>query len=151
MSDARPSRSTHVARSRLLMIERGAPLVLPRDDDFDETVAISQLAGEGPAEFAERTLRRIALAQKAGRYFAAAELFVGSRHDEPTLAARRRVSLAIAEHARRSQSLSELVTVVGPDADAEARERLVELGDDLARIDDDKPLRLRLRWVEAEP
>ena len=134
------------------MIESGAPLLIPGDDDeFDETVAITQSPGERPNDFAERTLRRLDFARHSGRYFAAAELFIGSRHDEPTRAARRRVGLAIAEHAEQSHSLFELVTVVSADAAEEVRERLVELSDDLARGNQDKPLRVRLRCIEARP
>ena len=134
------------------MIESGAPLLRPVDDDeFDETVAITQLAGERPGDFAERTLRRLDVARRSGRYFDAAELFIGSRNDEPTCAARRRLGLAIAEHAGQSRSLSELVTVVSSDAAAEVRERLVELSDDLAHGHEDKPLRVRLRCIEARP
>ena len=131
------------------MIESGAPLAMPgNDEDFEETVAITQLAGETPADFAERTLRRIASAQRSGRHFAAAELVVGSGHDAPTRAARRLVGLAIAEHAGRWQSLSELVTVLAADAAEEVREQLVQLRNDLARASKDKPLRVRFRWAE---
>jgi hypothetical protein len=132
------------------MIESGAPLSMPGDDqDFEETVAITQLAGETPADFAERTLRRIASAQRSGRHFAAAELVVGSGHDQPTCAARRLLGLALAEHAGRWQSLSELVTVIARDAAQEVREQLVQLRDDLRRASRDKPLRVRFRWAET--
>jgi hypothetical protein len=132
------------------MIETGAPLSMPGDDeDFEETVAITQLAGETPADFAERTLRRIASAQRSGRHFAAAELVVGSGYDPPTCAARRLVGLAIAEHAGRWQSLSELVTVVAADATQEVREQLVQLRNDLTRASRDKPLRVRFRWAKT--
>ena len=132
------------------MIESGAPLSMPGDDeDFEETVAITQLAGETPADFAERTLRRIASAQRSGRHFAAAELVVGSGHDPPTYAARRLLGLAIAEHAGRWQSLSELITVIAPDATQEVREQLVQLRNDLTRASRDKPLRVRIRSAET--
>lgn len=118
-------------------------------DEFDETVAITQVADERPADFAERALRRIASAQRSGQYFTAAELFIGSRHDEPTCAARSRVGRAIAEHAESSHALSELVAVVSADADDDVRSRLVQLNDEMAVESREKRLPVRLRCLEA--
>lgn len=146
------SRAHGSVRSRLVMIECGAPLLAPFDtDEFDETVAITQVADERPADFADRTLRRIASAQRSGQYFVAAELFVGSRHDESTCAARRRVGQAIAEHAENSQTLSELVAVVSADADQDVRSRLIQLNDEMTVDSHEKRLPVRLRCLEARP
>ena len=146
----RPPLATLAPHRRLLIIESGAPPWVPSgDEDFDETIAVTQIAGEQAADFAERALLRLAALQQAGRCFSTAEFVVGFRHDEAICSARRRVALAIAEHARGSQALSELVAVVAADVPHDVRESLVQLNDDLVHSTTDKELRMRLRRIEA--
>ena len=138
-------------RSRLLVIESGAPVLIPETGGtFDQNVAITQLQGESPVTFAERVLRRIAFAAKSRQCFVAAALLVGPEYDEQTCAARRLVGLAIAEYAESARTLSELVAVASADACQSLREHLLELADDLVFGAAGTRLSVRIRFVEAE-
>jgi hypothetical protein len=150
ISDHWESSERDEQRSRLLVIESGAPAWIGESrESFDQNVAITQLQGESPADFAERVLRRLAFAAKSSQCFAAAALLVGPSYDEPTCTARRMVGLAMAEYAQSARTLSELVAVAAADASQPLRERLLELADELLFGADGALLSVRICFVEA--
>jgi hypothetical protein len=149
-SRCRASRHHGDRRSRLLVIERQASAFVDRVEGFDETVAISQLQDEHPADFADRVVRRIAKTQSSGEYFDVAMLFVDDADDLETCAARRLISLAIAAHAERSPRLAELVVLASTAASQALRAHLLELTDDLILGTDGKPLRVRIHFLEPK-
>lgn len=137
-----------VVRRRLIVVERGASL-FTRDgaEDFDETTAVTQLEGESEAELAQRALGRIALAERSGRRFSSAMLFVG---ETGSSAARRLIGLGLAAHAAAASELTELVVVAPPNASAELRASLLELTEDLLFAPEHSPLPIRLCFAEPE-
>ena len=151
VGDASHSSELDEPRSRLLVIESGAPVLIPDSiEEFQRSVAITQFQGESSAAFAERALRRITFAAQSGQRFDAAALVVGPNHDERTCAARRLMGLAIAEYAESVPTLTELVVIASADACPELRERLLELADDLVFGAAGTPLSVRIRFVEAK-
>jgi hypothetical protein len=137
-----------VVRRRLIVVERGASLFAREGaEDFDETTAVTQLAGEPDAELAQRALSRIALAERSGRCFGSAMLFVG---ESGSSAARRLIGLGLAAHAAAGLELTELVVVAPANASAELRASLVELTDDLLFGPEHSPLPIRLCFAEPE-
>jgi hypothetical protein len=146
----RPSATT--ARRRLLIVEGGAAVLSPDGaDGFDETVALLEVEGEEPADFADRVLRRLATAEISGRSFDAVLLFIGSSFTASAGAARRLVALGVAAHARSSSDLSELVIVARANAPEEQRYQLLALADELALGSDQEPLPVRLRFDAPKP
>jgi hypothetical protein len=150
VSCSRASRQHDDRRCRLVVIERGASTFVDRGEGFDETVAITQLQDEQPADFADRAVRRIAKTQKGGECFDVAVLFVGPADDEVTCSARRLISLAIAAHADSSPGITELVVFASSTASQELRARLLELTDDLVFGTEGKPLPVRIHFIEAK-
>jgi hypothetical protein len=146
---SRGSRQRDDRRCRLVVIERGASTFVDRGEGFDETVAITQLHDEHPADFADRAVRRIAKTQKGGECFDLAVLFVGPADDEATCSARRLISLAIAAHAGSSPGLTELVVFASSTASQGLRARLLELTDDLVFGTEGKPLPVRIHFIDA--
>jgi hypothetical protein len=136
-------------RCRLLVVERGALVFAGPGEGFDETVAITQLQDESPADFADRAVRRIAKTQRSGEHFDVATLFVADADDAATDSARRLISLAIAAHADFSPSLAELVVFASATASQELRTQLLELADDLVLGTDGKPLPVRIHFIET--
>jgi hypothetical protein len=137
------------ARRRLLVVEGAARVFNPDGaDGFDETVALLELEGDEPADFAERVLGRLASAEHSGRSFDAALLFVGSSTDAGVQAARHLIALGIAEHAMTSPHLSELVIVAGANAAEELRDQLLELADELVLNSEQEPLPVRVRFAD---
>lgn len=135
-----------VVRRRLIVVERGASLFSREGaEDFDETTAVTQLEGESDVELAQRALSRIALAERSGRRFNSAMLFVG---ESGSSAARRLIGLGLAAHA--DSDLTELVVVAPPDASAELRASLLELTEDLLFAPEHSPLPIRLCFAESE-
>lgn len=150
-SPLRSAASTASARRRLMVVESGAS-VFTREgaEQFDETVAIAQLQGERPGEFAERCLHRIASAERAGRGFRAAMLFTSARHDQASADARRLIALGIAQHAESAAELSELVVVTAPTAEPQLRDELLDLVDELLLCSDRRPLPVRICFTERQ-
>jgi hypothetical protein len=144
--------ATVVVRRRLLVVEGGATVFSPDGaDGFDETVALLELEGDEPAEFADRVLRRLATAQQSGQSFDAALLFVGSSTDARVQAARRLIALGIADHAQTSPHLSELVIVARASASLALRDQLLQLADELVLCSDQEPLPVRVRFADPKP
>lgn len=139
------------ARRRLLLVESGAT-VFTREgaEQYDETVAIAQLSGEEPDEFAERCLQRIAAAERSGHAFHAAMLFTSKHHDAALASARQLIALGVAEHAERVSQLNELLVVTAPNAEPALREELLELADDLLLCDERRPLSVRICFTEPQ-
>jgi hypothetical protein len=119
-------------RRRLLIVEQEAS-PLPGDDsaDFDETLAIAQLRGELPVAFAQRTLQRLALAERSGRRFGSAMILAGRRNDAEQLAARRLIAEGLAIHGRGHSGTFELSLEAEADASAQARAALLQLAGEL--------------------
>lgn len=141
--------SAVVARRRLLVVEGGATVVSPDGaDGFDETVALLELEGDEPADFADRVLRRLATAEHSQQPFDAVLLFVGSSFKASARAARRRIALGIAAHAATSPHLSELVIVARANAPEELRYELLELADELVLSPGQEPLPVRVSFGE---
>jgi|GEM_PF-5020407 len=143
--------SITVARRRLLIVEGGASVLSPDGaDGFDETVALLELAGDEPADFADRVLRRLATAERSGQSFDAVLLFIGSSCTPSAQAARRLIALGIAAHAQTNARLSELVVVARANAPEELRYHLLELADELILGSDHEPLPVRVRFGDPK-
>lgn len=135
------------ARRRLLVVEGGATVSSPDGaDGFDETVALLELEGDEPADFADRVLRRLATAEHSGQSFGAVLLFVGSSCQASARAARRRVAHGVALHAATSPQLSELVIIAKANAPEALRNQLLELADELVLASGQEPLPVRLTF-----
>jgi len=143
--------SATVARRRLLVVEGGATVFSPDGaDGFDETVALLELEGDEPAEFADRVLRRLATTEHSGQSFDAVLLFIGASSDASVQAARRLVALGIAAHALKSPHLSELLIVARANAPEELRYQLLELADELVLSSDQEPLPVRVSFGDPK-
>ena len=143
--------SAAAARRRLLVVEGGAAVFSPDGaDGFDETVALLELEGDQPADFADRVLRRLATAEHSGQSFDAVLMFIGSSCDASARAARRLVALGVAAHAETSPHLSELVIVTAADAPEDLRYQLLELADELILGSDQAPLPVRVRFGDPK-
>jgi hypothetical protein len=143
--------SAAAARRRLLVVEGGATVLSPDGaDGFDETVALLELEGDEPADFADRVLYRLAAAAQTGRSFDAVSLFIGSSSDANVHAARRLIALGVAAHAATSPHLAELVIAARADASEELRYQLLELADELVLSTDHQPLPVRVRFAEPQ-
>jgi hypothetical protein len=135
----------------LLVVEGGATVISPNGaDGFDETVALLELEGDEPADFADRVFLRLAAAERSGQCFEAVLLLVGSSSEASVHAARRLIALGIAAHAEASPHLSELVIVASANAPAALRYQLLELADELVLNPDQKPLPVRVRFDEPQ-
>jgi hypothetical protein len=96
-------------RVRCIVIESGAPALTPSSDGFDETIVVTQTAGELPAVFAQRVMARVAGVERSRRYLESLTLLTGDRHDPASIAARRLIVLGLAAHARAQGRSSELL------------------------------------------
>lgn len=152
MLSARPRFSSRSARRRLIIVEDRAPSMIGTSErGVAEVVVISQLPGEAAAELAQRALHRMALAERTGRPFHEAYLCTAATDESATRAARRLMTLGVAAHADSAHSLNELVLCAHSDADLAQREALVRLADDAVLAGKEKPLRVRLRFVDEAP
>jgi hypothetical protein len=144
--------SSSVRRRRLIIIEKNAPNVTCRGDErFEEAVVISQLPDEEPAELAQRAVHRIGLAERTGRPFHEAFFCTSATDSSATRAARRLITLGVAVHADAVHCLDELVLCASSDVDFAERQSLVQLADDTVLAGREKPLRVRLCFVDDEP
>ena len=139
------------ARRRLLVVEGGAS-VMSADgaDGFDETVALLELEGDEPADFADRVLRRLATGEQSGHGFDAVLFFVGTSSDAKVQAARRLIALGVAAHASANPELSELLIIASPHGPEALRNQLLDLADELVLSADQEPLPVRVRFSEPE-
>ncbi|RYZ06124.1 MAG: hypothetical protein EOO73_17090 [Myxococcales bacterium] len=138
-------------RRRLIIIEQDAPsITCTGDKGFEEAVVVAQLAGEHPSELAQRALHRIALAERLGQPFHEAYLCTAGTDQSATRAARRLMTLGIAAHADAAHSLNELILCAPSAVDFTQREALVRLADDAVLAGKEKPLRVRLCFVDDE-
>jgi hypothetical protein len=135
-----------------MLVESGA-VAFNREgaEQFDETVAIAQLTGEEPDEFAERCLQRIASAERANHCFHAVILFTSKHHTPELASARRLIALGVAEHAESMRQLNELMVVTAPTAEPELRDELLDLVDDLLLCNERRPLSVRICFSEPQP
>jgi hypothetical protein len=122
-----------------------------RLDEFDETVAVTQLHGERPDDFAKRALHRIAGAERSGQNFAAAMLMTGNADDSASCAARRSIALAISAHAKLGGMRAELLVMASPDAGPRTRAQLLELVDELVFGAEGAALPVRICFADPEP
>lgn len=149
MLPERPRFSPRSLRRRLVIVEQNAPSTTGTGEkSFAEAVVVSQLPGEGASELAQRALHRIALAESTGRPFHEAYLCTSATDDSATRAARRLMTLGVAAHADAAHTLNELVLCAPSDADFAQRDALVRLADDAVLAGKDKPLRVRLCFLE---
>jgi hypothetical protein len=134
-------------RRRLLIVEQdSSPLPGEGSADFDETLAIAQLRGELPVAFAQRTLQRLAMAERSGRQFGAAILLAGRRNDAEQLAARRLIAEGLTNHGRAHSGTFELSLEAEADASAQARAALLQLAGELTVSADPGSVAVRLRF-----
>lgn len=147
-----PSSPRSFRRRRLIIIEREAPsITCTGDKSFEDAVVVSQLPEETSSEFARRALHRIAQAERTGRPFQEAYLCTAATDESATRAARRLITLGIAAHADATHSLNELVLCAPSEVDYAQRDALVRLADDAVLAGKDKPLRVRLCFVDDHP
>lgn len=92
-----PARS-HADRVRCIVIEAGASWLTPVSDGFDETIVVTQTAGELPAVFAQRVMARVAGVEPAQRRLESLSLLLGDRQDRASIVARRLIVLGLAAH-----------------------------------------------------
>lgn len=151
-----PDRLRFVRRSdtlrRLILLEEGADKLVPTaEGGWEETIAIAQLPGERPIDFADRALHRIATLERFNRSFRYAELHTAASDAPDIQAARRLIALGIAAHAESTQSLDELVVCAPAHATWDQRVSLLELADELLLCSERKPpLAVRLRFLELQ-
>lgn len=127
-----------------MVIERGASLACRDDVEvFDETIALTQLQGEPPAELAHRALARLAQAERSGACFDSVELAVS---EQGSGEARRLLGLGLAAHGNATGAARELVIIAPALPTAELREELLRLTDELL-FGAESPLRVRLRFA----
>jgi hypothetical protein len=137
-------------RFRLLIIELGAsPLRREGSDEFDETVAIPQQRGELPVAFAQRTLLRLALAERSGRHLGAAAILTGPRCDAAALSARRLIALGLVAHGRRHPGSCGLSLEAEANASEPVLAALLELVDELTSSAEGDPGPVRLCFARA--
>jgi hypothetical protein len=133
-----------VSRRRLMVVERGASLTCRDDVEvFDETIALTQLPGEAPAELAERALSRLAQAERSRTFFDSLLLAVS---EEGAGEARRLLGLGLASHGTSSGAARELVIIAPARPSAELRDELLQLTDELL-LGAERPLQVRLRFA----
>jgi hypothetical protein len=149
-STSRPAAPPLVGnRRRLLVVEREALLLASEQasaENFDETVALAQLRDESPEDFADRVARRIGAAAHSAP-FSEAMLCASDTCEHAALSARRLIAIAIAAHAEATSSPPELVVVASASISRGARDRLLELTDDLVLGAAGTSLPVRLRFV----
>jgi hypothetical protein len=134
-------------RRRLLIIEQEtSPLRGEGSGEFDETLAIAQLRGELPVAFAQRTLHRLASAERSGRQFGAAVLLAGRRDDAAAVSARRLIAEGLARHGERIGATFELSLEAEADASASARAALLQLAGEIASSGQPGHVAVRLRF-----
>lgn len=134
-------------RLRCIVVEDGGPgLSHERCDDFDETVAIAQLPGEMPVQFAQRTLAKIANVERSGRHFEALALLTSHRQDGAAQAARRLIVLGLSNHAQARGASATLLVQAHDDADDAARRQLLELVGEVTESSAHAGMAVRLRF-----
>lgn len=137
-------------RRRLLIVEQEAsPLHGEGSGDFDETLAIAQLRGELPVAFAQRTLQRLAAAERSGRQYGAAVILAGRRNDAAAVAARRLIAGGLAGHGQAHCATFELSLEAEADASAQARAALLQLAGELTTSGEPGRVAVRLRFGRA--
>lgn len=147
---ASPRSHASPVRMRCIIIEPGAAPLAPACDGFDETVVVTQTAGEPPAVFAERVMARIAGVERSRQNFESLTFLTGDRHDWAAKAARRLIVLGLAAHARAHGGSSELLLKASPQARPETRAELLGLIDEVLATSDGTPVPVRLVFG-AEP
>jgi hypothetical protein len=146
----RPRSASVPQRLRLLVVESGAsPLRGDGSEEFDETLAIAQMRDEHPEAFAQRTLDRIAAAERSGRHYASAVVLTGSRHDRESRAARRRIALGLAAHTSAHGDGCELHFEADCGASEQAQAGLLELVEELMASGQHAATSVRLRFAES--
>lgn len=142
---------------RCVVLETGSlPLTDSDAENFDHTIVIAQMQDESPHAFAERTLERVASAERSGRRFTAVTISAGNHHDGPAQSARRRIVLALAAHLLQARG-STLTVRAARDTDPEDRAELLDLAADVmgwrGTLHDDsvEPVGVRLCFDEGLP
>lgn len=132
------------------MVESGSsPLPRAQAGDFDETVAITQLADEPPAAFAGRALSRIASVERSQRLFEAITVLTGPRQDAGGRSGRRALVLGLSTLAnRRGRALELLLQARGQASDDERCELLQLAGE---ATEASRTLVVTLRFAEQDP
>lgn len=119
-------------------------------DEFDETMAIAQLPGEMPVDFAQRTLAKIASVERSGRHFEALALLTGDHHDGPARAARRLIVLSLSTHASTHGASAALLLRADHRTSDEARSQLLELVAEATESSAGNGPGIRLRFEEPQ-
>jgi hypothetical protein len=138
-------------RIRCIVIESGASALTSAAGGFDETVVITQTAGELPAVFAQRVMARIAGIERSRRHFDSLTILTGDRRDWASKAARRLIVLGLAAHARAHGGASELLLHASLKAGPEARAELLGLTEEVLAQTKGAPLPVRLVFGPARP
>jgi hypothetical protein len=135
---------------RLLVVETGAsPLRGDGSQEFDETLAIAQMRDEAPEDFAQRTLDRIAAAERSGRHYDSAVVLTGPRHDDAARVARRRIALGLAAHGSACGDSCELRFETDCGTSQQAQAALLELVEELMASGQRGAIPVSLRFGES--
>jgi hypothetical protein len=145
-----PARS-HADRVRCIVVEAGASWLTPVSDGFDETIVVTQTAGELPAVFAQRVMARVAGVERAHRRLESLSLLMGDRQDRASIAARRLIVLGLAAHARAHGGASELLLKASAKASTEARAELLGLVEEVMTTSNGQPVPVRLVFDDQRP
>lgn len=137
---------------RCVVRELGASGDIPRGgDELDQTVVLAQMQGEAPLPFAQRVLDRIASLERTGRHFEAALVTTGDLDDHPTRAARSRIVLGLAAHARAHGGISELRLSAPADAGPPRRAELLGLVEEVWALGGERPIPIRVSFDDSAP
>jgi len=147
---------------RCVVLESGSlPLTDSDAENFDHTIVIAQMQDEPAAEFAARTLERVAGLERTGRRFISATLSAGNRHEFAAQATRRRIVMSLAQHlhaSRAAHGAAELTLRAARETAPEHRAELLDLaadvmafGSDTAAETSGEPVGVRLRFDEGVP
>jgi hypothetical protein len=136
-------------RVQLIVVELGSvPLSRVPSEGFDQTIAVTQTHGESPVHFAQRTLARLAHAERANGRVHSAVVLTG-HHDAASNAARRLIVLGLSTHAEAHSGMSELRLQASVSASPAVRMELLELAGQVTACAKPSAPPVRIQFSEA--
>jgi hypothetical protein len=138
-------------RVRGIVVESGASALTADSEGFDETVVVTQTAGELPAIFAQRVTARLAGVERSRRRFASLTVLTGDRSDAPAIAARRLIVLGLAAHAAAHGGSAELLLKAPPLAGPEMHAELLGLIEEVMATSPAEAVPIRLVFAARQP
>lgn len=137
-------------RVRCIVVESGAAALTRSSDGYDETIVVTQTAGELPAIFAQRVMARVAGVERSRRHLASLTLLTGDRRDPASIAARRLIVLGLVAHARAHGHSPELLLKASSKAGPETRAELLGLIEEVT-TSNERPFPVRLVFAPPQP